>query len=172
MKRHVLLIGLPGAGKTTVGRLVARELGAGFSDLDELIEREQQTTIREIFATRGEAAFRALERDAAAKIIAGDPGVLAPGGGWAAQPGVLDTAAARCLVIYLKTDPGEAARRVGRSRTRPLLAGADPADRMRELFAGRSEFYSRAEATVETDHRSPAEVSAEVVKLARSRAGW
>jgi shikimate kinase len=172
MRRHILLVGLPGAGKTTVGGMVARMLEVAFVDLDELIEREQGATVREIFTTRGESGFRALESEAARRVMDGEPGVMAPGGGWAAQPGAMDGAAGRCLIVYLRTRPAEAARRVGRARTRPLLAGADPEQRMIELLGAREEFYLRSEATVDTDGQTPEEVAREVVKLARSRAGW
>ncbi len=172
MKRHVLLVGLPGAGKTTVGGMIAAELGARFVDLDELIEEEQHATVREIFAQRGESAFREIEREVASRVVNGRAAVLAPGGGWAAQPGAMDAAMPRCLIVYLRTQPGEAARRVGGVGTRPLLEGADPGERMRELLDARAEFYERSEVIVDTDNRTPAEVAREVAKLARSKAGW
>lgn len=172
MKRHVLLVGLPGAGKTTVGSLVARQLTAEFIDLDEFIERDQGVTVREIFSSRGEAAFRALERAAAEKVMNGAPAVLAPGGGWAAQPGAMEAALPRCFIVYLRTNPEEAARRVGHGGARPLLANTDPADRLRDLLAAREEFYRRAEVSVDTDDHAPEQVAREIVKLARSRAGW
>jgi shikimate kinase len=152
--------------------MVARHLSAEFIDLDEFIEREQRVTIREIFSNRGESAFRALERAAFEKVVGGQPAILAPGGGWAAQPGAIDRALPRCLIVYLRTAPGEAARRVGDTLTRPLLAGSDPSQRLAELLSAREEFYQRAEVTVDTDHRGPEDVALEVVKLARSRAGW
>jgi shikimate kinase len=172
VKRHVLLVGLPGAGKTTVGSLVARHLTAQFIDLDEMIEREQGATVREIFSRRGETAFRLLERQAAEKVMVGEPVILAPGGGWAAQPGAIDAAIPRCFIVYLRTAPDEAARRVGEGGGRPLLANTQPATRLRELLAAREEFYQRAEVSVDTDDRSPEQVALELVKLARSRAGW
>lgn len=168
----MLLVGLPGAGKTTVGSLVAGQLAADFIDLDELIERDQGATVREIFSARGEAVFRALERQAAESVMRGHPAVLAPGGGWAAQPGAIEAALPRCLIVYLRTQPEEAARRVGHGGGRPLLANANPLDRLRELLAAREEFYQRAEVAVDTDDRAPDQVAREVVQLARSRAGW
>jgi shikimate kinase len=167
-----LLVGLPGAGKTTVGSLVARRLSAEFIDVDEMIEREQGVTIREIFSQRGEAAFRTLERDAMERAVTGTPSVLAPGGGWASQQGAMEAALPRCLIVYLRTEPEEAARRVGRGHRRPLLAGADPVARLRELLDAREEFYQRAEVSVDTDDRTPEQVAVDVVQLARSRAGW
>ena len=172
MKKHLLLIGLPGAGKTTVGPMVAAALKAAFVDLDDLIEREQGLSVREIFSQRGERAFREFERDAAQRVLAGKPAVIAPGGGWAAQPGAMDGARERCFVVYLLTKPEEAARRVGHGRTRPLLGGADPAERMRELLKTREAFYVRADATVMTDQRSAKQVTGDILLLARSDAGW
>jgi len=171
-RRHVLLVGLPGVGKTTVGRLTAKELNADFVDLDTLIEREQGISVREIFASRGESAFRTLEREAAGRVMSGAPKVWAPGGGWAAQPGAIEEAGQRCLIVYLRADPADAARRVGSGRTRPLFAGVDPRERMRELLAAREEFYLRAEAAVDTNGLAAKDVAAQVVQLARSKAGW
>jgi shikimate kinase len=152
--------------------LSASKLGAEFVDLDALIEREQGITIREIFATRGETAFRALEREAAGRVMKGPPKVWAPGGGWAAQRGAMDEAAEKSLIVYLRAVPADAARRVGSGRSRPLMTGADPEERMRDLLAAREEFYLSAEATVDTTNKTAKEVAAEVVELARSKAGW
>ena len=94
MKRHVLLIGLPGAGKTTVGRLVAERLHAGFVDIDTILIRKEGKPIAMIFAEKGEPAFRVMERTAVEAALANQPAVIVPGGGWAAQPGALEAAKA------------------------------------------------------------------------------
>lgn len=168
----MVLVGLPGSGKTTVGRLVATTLGAEFVDLDEAIEREQGMAASRIFAERGETAFRALERDAARQVIARAPAVIAPGGGWAAQPGNLEQARGSSLLVYLRTEPEEAARRAAPASGRPLLQGDDPARVMQRLLAEREVFYHRADAIVGTDGCAAEEVARQVVTLARSRAGW
>ena len=95
MKRHVLLIGLPGSGKSAVGRLVAEKLQAGFVDIDAIVERREGRPITMIFAEKGEAAFREMERKEVETTLAGEPAVIAPGGGWAAQPGAIDAAKPR-----------------------------------------------------------------------------
>jgi shikimate kinase len=172
MKRHVILIGLPGAGKTTVGALAAVELGTGFVDLDHVIEREQGMSVSEIFALRGEPGFRELEREAAVRVLAGDPQVVAPGGGWSAQPGALESARSRGFIVYLRTEPGVAARRLTEFRSRPLLGGPDPEARVRELLSAREAFYLRADAAVSTDGRLPKDVGRDVAMLARSQAEW
>jgi shikimate kinase len=173
VKKHVVLIGLPGAGKTTAGAIVAAALKTTFIDLDEVIEREQGLSVREIFSQRGERVFRELERAAAERVFGGEPMVVAPGGGWSAQPGAIEGAgAARAFIVYLRADPEVATQRVGHGRTRPLLGGADAASRMRELLVAREAFYLRADATVETDRRSAEEVARDITMLARSQAGW
>jgi len=92
MPRHVLLVGLPGSGKSTVGRLVANGLPAPLIDIDGLLVREMGMPVSQIFGMVGEARFREMERDAVIAAQGGNPGVIVPGGGWAAQPGQLDAA--------------------------------------------------------------------------------
>lgn len=171
MKRHVLLVGLPGSGKTTVGMLVAQELGAAFVDVDAAIVRREGRPVTLIFAEKGEAAFRDMERREVAAALGRDPAVIAPGGGWAVQPGVLAQARAAALIVYLRTKPDTATRRVGPGN-RPTLMGGDPLDLMRDLLRDREVAYLEADATVDTDGRSAADVAAEVVRLAQAQAGW
>ena len=172
MKRHVLLIGLPGSGKSAVGRLVADKLQAGFVDIDAIVERREGRPITMIFAEKGEAAFREMERKEVETALAGDPAVIAPGGGWAAQPGAIDAAKPHALVIYLHARPETATQRAAPEGTRPALSGEDPVARMRLLQKEREPFYRSAHAQVETDRKSPPQVATEVVRLAQSSAGW
>lgn len=171
-RRAIVLIGLPGSGKTTVGRLVAAELGADFLDVDHEIERRTGQSIAQLFALKGEARFRELEAEVVAARLAGAPAVVAPGGGWAAQPGALESLPdGAALVIYLETEPDVAALRVREAAGRPLVDG-DVVPRMRALYADRAPAYARAEARVRTDGRSPAAVARDVVRLARIKGGW
>ncbi|HYU36670.1 MAG TPA: shikimate kinase [Gemmatimonadales bacterium] len=172
MKRHVLLIGLPGSGKSAVGRLVAEQLQAGFVDIDAIVERREGRPITMIFAEKGEAAFREMERKEVETALAGEPAVIAPGGGWAAQPGAIDAAKPHALVIYLHARPETATQRAAPEGTRPALSGEDPVARMRLLQKEREPFYRSAHAQVETDRKSPPQVANEVVRLAQSSAGW
>ena len=128
--------------------------------------------IRRIFAERGEPTFRELELRAVETALAGAPGVVAPGGGWAAQGANMEYAAGRALVVYLSTGPSLAAARAAPEGSRPLLDGPNPAARMEEILVARDAFYRGAEAVVSTDGRSLEEVAAALVQLARSRAGW
>ncbi len=172
MKLHVLLIGLPGAGKTTVGRLVAEQLGAAFVDTDNMIVRKMQMPITRVFGEFGENKFRELEREVMSTALAGPVAVIAPGGGWAAQSGQLEAGRESCLVIYLKAMAATAANRVGGEGTRPLLVGEDPIEKMRRLLQEREPFYQKADCTIKVDLKSVAQVAGEIVTLARERAGW
>lgn len=172
MKRHILLVGLPGSGKTTVGRLVAERLGAGFLDVDMVIVRKMQMPISRIFATHGEAKFRELEREAMAHALEGPAGVLAPGGGWGIQPGHLESARANSFIVYLKTLAMTASKRAAVDSTRPLLVGEDPVEQMRLLLRERDPIYSLAEAEVKNDVKTAEAAADEVVALAREKAGW
>ena len=172
MKRHVVLIGLPGSGKTTVGRLVAGKLSAGFVDIDSVIVRREGKPITMIFAERGEQAFRELERHEMDGALGLEPAIIAPGGGWAAQPGAVAGAKPRAFVVYLRTRAETAAQRATTEGTRPMLLGEDPVALMRQLLKEREHAYLEADAKVDTDKLSAAQVMVEVVKLAQTAAGW
>ena len=172
MIRHVVLIGLPGSGKTTVGKLVADALKAPFLDIDATVARKEGRPISMIFAEKGESVFREMERVEVEAALGGVPAIIAPGGGWAAQPGALSSVQQRGLVVYLKTRAETAVSRSAPQGNRPVLMGEDPASQMRELLNEREPFYVLADATVETDRKAPAKVVEEIVRLARTRAGW
>ncbi|NNG15787.1 MAG: shikimate kinase [Gemmatimonadales bacterium] len=172
MKRHLVLIGLPGAGKSTVGGKVSAELDTQFVDLDGRIERRSGMPVAKIINEFGEARFRQIEGDAMREALTEEPRVISPGGGWAAQPGALDEARARSLIIYLKTLVTTAVDRLDAFDTRPLMAAQDPIARMRSLLQEREPFYSQADCIVKTDRRTVEDVVEEVLGLARQKAGW
>lgn len=172
MKRHVVLVGLPGAGKSTVARLAAAALGAPCADLDEQIASLAGKSISRIFGEDGEAAFRTLEKTLGEEALRGPPAVIATGGGYMEDPDRRRAALAGGLVIYLETTPAVAARRVGRGGGRPLLEGLETEVRLRELMARRELGYRQAAHTVTTDALGPEAVADQVVKLARDEGGW
>ncbi len=172
MRRHVMLVGLPGVGKSTVGRLVSEGLPAPLIDIDLLLVRQVGRPVDQIFGMMGEPVFRQLERDAVAAALAGDPAVIIPGAGWAAQPGQFERARDSSLIIYLRCTAGTAARRIEQGEARPLLAGVDPLQRMRALLEEREAFYRLADHEVAAGiHDAPA-LAAEVIQLSREHAGW
>jgi shikimate kinase len=171
MKRHIVLIGLPGAGKSTVGKLVADRLGSHVVDIDSLIVRKMQMPVSRIFAEHGEARFRAVEAEAMKQAVAGEPAIITPGGGWAAQPGAIEEVRTSCYLVYLRTMAVTAAKRAA-DGGRPLLIGEDPVEKMRQLLKERDTFYSKADIELKADVRSPSSLADEVVQLARANAGW
>lgn len=172
MKRHVVLVGLPGSGKTTVGHQAARLLGTAFTDIDETVVSAAGMPVTEIFRVHGKARFRAMERTAMDGALAAPPHLIAPGGGWIAEPGNLAAAMARqACVVYLRISAVVADNRLGDDISRPLLAGGDRAGRLEALLAEREVWYRRAEYAVDAT-RQVAAVAAEVARIARMRAGW
>ena len=156
-----ILIGPPGAGKSTVGPLLAEHLAVGFLDTDASVEATAGKPVSEIFIEDGERAFRELERQAVADALAGHDGVLSIGGGAVLDAGTRQLLAGRS-VVYLETGFAAAAKRVGLDRPRPLLAG-NPRARLKQLLDQRLPIYTElAWITVSTDDREPAEIAAEI----------
>ncbi|MFI1800641.1 shikimate kinase [Streptomyces sp. NPDC020379] len=154
----VVLVGPPGAGKSTIGALLAQRLGTGYRDTDADIERTAGKPIPEIFIDEGEPHFRELERQAVRSAVAEHPGVLALGGG-----AVMDDGTRALLkglpVIFLDVELADAVHRVGLDAPRPLLA-VNPRQRWRELMAARRPLYTEvARAVVTTGGRTPEEVA-------------
>ncbi len=160
----VVLIGPPGAGKSTVGRLVAEDLGVSFRDTDDDVEATAGRSISDIFVEDGEATFRVLERDAVAAALAGHEGVLAVGGGAVLDESTQSLLAGR-RVVFLDVGIKDAASRVGFNRDRPLLLGNPRAQWVRLMEARRPVYERLATATVPTDGRTPEDVAAEIVAL-------
>ena len=163
-RRHLFLVGLPGSGKSTVGPVLATAVGLPFVDLDAVIIRRMGMPVDRIFGEFGEAKFRELEREATAAQLRAAAGVVAPGGGWAAQPGNLEHARARSRFCYLKVQPEIALERAGQGAVRPLLRGGEGLARMMALLSERASYYQQADLTVENDGGDPARTAAEIAE--------
>jgi shikimate kinase len=159
----LVIVGPPGAGKTTIGRLVADRLGSELRDTDADVEATAGKPISEIFVDDGEAAFRGLERVAVAAALAEHDGVVALGGG-----AVLDEGTRALLaflrVVFLDVGLADAASRVGLNRDRPLLIG-NPRAQLNRLMNERRPLYEQvATITVDTSGRTPEDVADEVLR--------
>jgi len=164
---HLVLVGLPGSGKSTVGRAVAKRLSRPFLDFDAEIERREGISVARIFAEKGEVAFRGLEYSLTQELAAAPPMVLAPGGGWVTIPGAMALLRPPGRIIHLQISPKEALRRLTRSRiVRPLLTQADPALAMQSLWDRRSGLYMLADVTVNVEAVDSQRLIDSVVALA------
>lgn len=171
MSPKVVLVGLPGVGKSTTGRRLAKILAVPFTDSDELVEAATGRGVREILATDGEPVFRAHEAAAVARALAGFDGVLALGGGALSTTATRESLAASGVpVVQLRASLAILTARVGDGRTRPLLA-PDPPARLAELAAEREPLYAAAaHFTVDTQHRPPGQVAARIAARLHERA--
>ena len=178
MGDRLVLVGMMGSGKSTVGTALARRLGWRFVDLDEELCRTSGRSVPALFAEEGEAGFRRLEaRGLAAVLDAGEgPTVVAAGGGVVVDAANRSLLRRTATVVWLRAEPSTLAARVGAGEGRPLLAGADAAGGTREvlaaLAAARAPLYEEvADVTVEVDGLSADEVTAQVVEALGAGAG-
>lgn len=151
------LVGLPGSGKTTVGRLLARRLHLSFVDSDAVIERRIGGSIAVFFAQSGEDAFRDIEQSVLDELTQAPPCVLSTGGGVVLRPANRQRLRERSQVIYLRSHPDEVFRRLREDTTRPLLQVDNPLQRLRELHEQRDPLYREiAHYVIETGRPSVA----------------
>ncbi|MFL5638276.1 MAG: shikimate kinase [Gemmatimonadaceae bacterium] len=163
---HLILVGLPGVGKTTIGRAAAKQLGRRFLDFDHEIERRAGMEVREIFRLKGEDYFRSLEFALTEELSETGGMVLSPGGGWITQSKCVELLRSNGRIIYLRASPEAVARRLRRVETRPLLAGRDPVIALREIYEKRRVLYETADATLDTEALVRQQLIAKVVELA------
>jgi shikimate kinase len=158
MAPKVVLIGLPGSGKSTIGRRLAKALDLPLLDTDAAIEQTTGRTIADIFATDGEREFRRIEEEVIRSALQSHDGVLSLGGGAITTPGVRDALAGH-TVVYLEISAAEGVRRTSGSTVRPLLAGTDRGEKFKALMAERVPLYRRvATMRVNTNRRNPGAV--------------
>lgn len=159
----LVLVGPPGSGKTTVGRVLAQMLGVELRDTDQAIEVQQGQSISDIFMDQGEPRFRELERAEVASSLATHVGVLSLGGGAVMDP-ITSAALAGHIVVFLDVGIADAAKRVGFDRSRPLLALNPRAQWIQMMDARRPTYERLATFSVQTAGRMPQDVAAEIVE--------
>lgn len=158
MAPKAVLIGLPGSGKSTIGRRLAKAMGCSLIDTDAVIEERTGRSIAEIFAEDGESGFRGIEEQVIREALQSHDGILSLGGGAVTTAGVRDALAGQ-TVVYLEISAAEGIRRTGGSTVRPLLAGPDRAEKYRGLLADRVPLYRRvATIRINTNRRNPGAV--------------
>ena len=153
-----------GAGKSSVGRAVAEQLGFEFVDTDEMIESRTGKSITQIFATEGEAHFRELEHKVVEQLESSSGRVISTGGGLPTNQANLDSLKTHALVVALCVSPERIWERVRHQSHRPLLKTPDPQAKIREMMAARAPFYRQADVLLNTDNRSMRQVVQQVVQ--------
>lgn len=164
--RRIVLVGLMGAGKTSVGRRLAKALGAPFVDADEEIVAAAGMSIADIFETYGEPVFRDLERRVVARLLDGPPGVLALGGGAFVDPTTRARVKEKAISIWLDADVDTLVERTSRKRaSRPLLKDGDLRAKLEKLLEERRSCYAQADHRVESGAQPPEEIAAVILRL-------
>jgi shikimate kinase len=165
-QRHLILVGLPGSGKTTAGRAAAELAGRRFLDFDEEIERRQGKSVTQIFASEGEPVFRRLERELTAEIANQPAMVVSPGGGWVTNRESVALIRPRAKLVYLKLTPRTALARLGAGRsTRPLLMRPDPLGELSRLLGERGDLYELSDVVIDVELLSLQRVIELIIQL-------
>ena len=164
LPRYLALIGILGAGKSTVGPLLAAQLKTDFIELDHEIEEAAGMPLADLFATHGEGYYRMLERDALARLfVASRGGVLAPGGSIVTDPGSWSLVKQRCFTIWLHATPDELMKRTRRKGNPRLLSRPSVVTDMKNLLALREPLYAESQLTIKTSGKTPDKILQEIL---------
>jgi shikimate kinase len=165
-KPHLVLVGLPGSGKTTVGALLADRLGKSFLDFDAEIERREGMPISQVFGQKGEGYFREMEKKLTEELKDVGDMVVSPGGGWIANAEVVAMIRPPAKLIYLRVRPETALKRLGSAvGSRPLLNRPDPLGELTKLFEARRSLYQASDHEVSAELYTPEQVAEKIAEL-------
>ncbi len=152
MKPNVILVGLPGCGKTTIGRAAAKLLGWPFIDFDTEIERRVHASVQEIFSRHGEARFRSLEQELTRELVTCSGTIMSAGGGWVTNTESMALLRQTGRIVYLRATPSHLIQRLAVARVpRPLLQVPDPLGTLERIEAERRSLYEEADHTIDTE---------------------
>ena len=170
---RIVLVGFMAAGKSSVGRILAERLAWEFVDFDRAITERAGRSPGDVIREEGEPAFRALEAQVTAELGSRRHVVLAPGGGWATQPGLVDSLGPGTVLVWLRVSAREAVRRAeSDSVDRPLLGPQeDRVERMETLLRQREPWYGKADLVLDVDERTPEDAADEIIRLLGLREG-
>jgi XRE family aerobic/anaerobic benzoate catabolism transcriptional regulator len=170
-RQRIALVGLRGAGKSTLGARLARELDVPFIELDREIEREAGTSLSEIFLLYGQAGYRRYERRCLEKVLEQHARcVIATGGSIVSEPGTYDLLLSACYTVWLKAQPEEhMARVVAQGDTRPMSGNAEAMDDLRRILQGRAALYGQADAVVDTAGRGIEQSLRDLKRILRAK---
>ncbi len=163
ISKNIYLIGFMGAGKTSVGKILAEKLQLEFCDLDELIEAECGKTISSIFSDHGEAFFRELESKTLRSVSQNGGQIVATGGGVVLRQSNWKIMKEEGITIYLKASPDVLWNRIKNDTSRPLLQVEKPFEKVRELLSLRMPLYEKADIVIETENKSPENIADNII---------
>lgn len=167
--KNIVLTGFMGTGKTEVGKILSQKLGFILIDTDAEIEREQKTTIADIFDRLGEAAFRDMESAMIKKLSVLKKAVLSTGGGAVLRAENMDALRSNWTIVCLEATPETILSRTSTNKDRPLLQVANPLQKIKELHEFRRPYYEKADIIINTDNISPLQVAEEILKAVGSK---
>ena len=166
--KNIVLVGMMGAGKTTVGEFLSAKFNRELKHIDRVIEQEQKKSIIEIFTNDGEEAFRQLESETIEKFSNMSDLIISTGGGALEKANNLSNLQKNGIIIYLKADIEELFKRVKNETQRPLLKEQDPLEVIKKLIKKREKFYLMADITIITDNKSPEKITEEIIKAIKN----
>ncbi len=169
LQKPVVLVGLMGAGKSTIGRRLASEIGVEFIDSDNEIAEAAECSIADIFEIYGESIFRDLEKRVLLRLLSGEPIVLATGGGAFMNAEIREAISKQAISIWLRADIDVLVERVSRRNTRPLLEQGDKRVILTKLMNDRSPIYNQADLVVDSGMGAHETVVAEIIELLRAQ---